>query len=52
MNIKVVVGFNLNAQAWADEYGVDLKDVRQDVIAHVGGLMREHLRSMGMLEEG
>jgi hypothetical protein len=51
MKIKVIVGLDIDADAWMDEYGIERSEVRSDVIEHVGQSIRAHLSSLGLLTE-
>lgn len=41
MKIKITQVVDIDQQSWADEYGIDLKDVRQDVKDHFSFLCQQ-----------
>jgi len=52
MKIRTGITLNIDAAAWASEYGVDPADVRADVQNHLRSELsdvRETLRSLGLL---
>ena len=49
MKIKVDVTLDIDAKAWADEYGLDHQDVRADVKQYVELLVREQILTLGLL---
>lgn len=49
--IKVVIPsqtVEINAEAWALEFGLDVKDVRADVKSYFDGFCRNHVEYLGL----
>lgn len=49
MKVRVAFTVEVDAQAWADEYGVEVDAVREDVRSYVASSVREHLSDLGLL---
>jgi hypothetical protein len=51
MKIKLSETVNIDPQAWADEYGIELADVRADVRVYFARWYQEQIDSLGLEEE-
>jgi len=52
--VKIKIEFtipNLDADAWAEEYGLDKSEVREDVRNYIRGEILEAFRDRGFLED-
>ena len=48
MKVKISFTVDINEEAWATEYGIDLADVRKDVQSYVGSEAWAGLRDRGL----
>tara|TARA_Y100000310_G_scaffold338498_1_gene428292 strand:- start:89 stop:250 length:162 start_codon:yes stop_codon:yes gene_type:complete len=50
--MKVLINFtvDINEKTWARDYGLDPKEVRQDVKKHVCSGIHDHLYDLGLLD--
>lgn len=51
MKVRVTATVEIDAQAWAEEYGIDPADVRKDVQAHLADSLQQHVDSLGVGRE-
>ena len=51
MKIKIQFTINVDPEAWANEYGIDLDDVREDVKRYIENHSREQVEFLGLAEE-
>lgn len=50
MKIKIEFTVGVDQQAWADEYGIDLKDVRADVKMYCRDACVMQIQEMGLAQ--
>lgn len=48
MRIRVTVSVDVDDQAWADEYGMDRRDVRDDVRRYITKAIDSQLSDLGL----
>jgi hypothetical protein len=48
MKVRISFTIDIDADAWAAEYGIDPKDVRKDVQSYVGSEAWSWLRDRGL----
>ena len=51
MKIKLSETVNIDPQAWADEYGIQLEDVKADVRVYFTNWCQEQIDSLGLEEK-
>lgn len=49
MRVKVSFTIDINADGWAEEYGLERKDVRADVVTHVTNMATGAVAQLGLL---
>lgn len=47
--ISIRFNIDIDTKAWADEYGLERREVRDDVKEVAETLFREHVKSLGLL---
>ncbi len=52
MKVRVTVTLDVDADAWATEYGLNLEDVRADVKEHAAHSLTGHFAALGLLNGG
>lgn len=52
IKIKVTLEFNVDPDVWANEYGLDIDNARDDVRGYFPQLVREYVRQMKHVENG
>ena len=52
MKVRINQTVNIDAEAWALEYGLDPKDVREDVKMYFETWLQEHVRELGLADDG
>jgi hypothetical protein len=51
VKVRIVVMVNIDPEAWTMNYGVEgAAEIRADVVAYVGSLVREQLNDVGVLD--
>lgn len=51
MKIRIAFTLDVDAAAWAEEYGCDRRDVRSDVVSYVSQEAWTHLRDRGLIRD-
>jgi hypothetical protein len=49
MKVQVTVTVEIDPQAWADEYGSEIGNVRADVKRYAAQIVQQHFDSVGVL---
>lgn len=50
MKVKVSVTLDIDAEAWAQDFGIDKKDVRKDVQVYFEQTCQDQLTRIGLYE--
>ena len=51
MKIKITHTVEIDAQKWANEYGIDIKDVKTDVAGYFKTFCDDHIEMLGLGKE-
>lgn len=51
MKVKITHTLEIDPQKWANEYGVDLKDVRRDVASYFSTWCQSHVEMLGLQKD-
>lgn len=52
MKVKVVLEFEIEPEVWANEYGLDLDNAKEDARGYFPELVREYMRTMPHVSSG
>lgn len=48
MKVRLTMTVEVDPEAWATEYGIDLKEVRKDVQGYFSSYAQEHINGLGL----
>lgn len=52
MKVKVTLEFDIDPQVWANEYGLDIDNAKEDARGYFPQLVREYVRQMPHVSNG